>query len=51
MTVIAHAPLSSAEDVDRAVRAARRGMAGSSTTTPGERALALKVEHVTVSLA
>ncbi|MGO9886056.1 MAG: gamma-aminobutyraldehyde dehydrogenase [Solirubrobacteraceae bacterium] len=38
---IAHAPLSSAEDVDRAVAAARRAFDGWSTTTPGERALAL----------
>jgi betaine-aldehyde dehydrogenase len=37
--VIAHAPLSSAEDVDRAVRAARDAFEGGwSTTTPGERA-------------
>ncbi len=40
--VIAHAPLSSAEDVDRAVNAARRAFeSGWSTTTPGERAAAL----------
>ena len=39
--VIAHAPLSSPEDVDRAVQAARRAFAGWSVTTPGERALAL----------
>jgi betaine-aldehyde dehydrogenase len=38
---IAHAPLSTAEDVDRAVRAARRAFDGWATTTPGERALAL----------
>src|SRR5205085_6523755 len=38
---IAQAPLSSAEDVDRAVQAARRAFPGWSTTTPGERALAL----------
>jgi betaine-aldehyde dehydrogenase len=39
--VIAHAPLSSAADVDRAVRAASEAFAGWSTTTPGERASAL----------
>ena len=39
--VIAHAPLSTAEDVDRAVSAARRAFPEWSTTTPGERALAL----------
>ncbi len=39
--VIAHAPLSSPEDVDRAVAAARRAFGGWSTTTPGERALAM----------
>ncbi|MFZ0042035.1 MAG: aldehyde dehydrogenase family protein, partial [Solirubrobacteraceae bacterium] len=39
--VIAQAPLSSAEDVDRAVRAARGAFEGWSTTTPGERALAM----------
>jgi betaine-aldehyde dehydrogenase len=39
--VIAHAPLSSAEDVNRAVAAAKGAFAGWSTTTPGERALAL----------
>jgi betaine-aldehyde dehydrogenase len=39
--VIAHAPLSSAEDVNRAVSAARRAFGGWSTTTPGERALAM----------
>jgi betaine-aldehyde dehydrogenase len=39
--VIAHAPLSSPEDVDRAVGAARRAFDGWSATTPGERALAL----------
>jgi betaine-aldehyde dehydrogenase len=38
---IAEAPLSNAEDVDRAVAAARRAFDGWSTTTPGERALAL----------
>jgi betaine-aldehyde dehydrogenase len=39
---IAHAPLSSAEDVDRAVSAARKAFDdGWSTTTPGERAAAL----------
>ena len=40
--VMAHAPLSSAADVDAAARAARRAFdRGWSTTTPGERALAL----------
>jgi len=39
--VIAYAPLSSAEDVDRAVKAARDAFPGWSTTTPGERASAL----------
>ncbi|MFL5859784.1 MAG: gamma-aminobutyraldehyde dehydrogenase [Solirubrobacteraceae bacterium] len=39
--VIAHAPLSSAEDVDRAVKAARAAFGGWSAATPGERALAL----------
>jgi betaine-aldehyde dehydrogenase len=39
--VIGHAPLSSAEDVDRAVTAARRAFDGWAATTPGERALAL----------
>jgi betaine-aldehyde dehydrogenase len=39
--VIAHAPLSSARDVERAVAAARRAFPGWSTTTPGERSLAL----------
>jgi len=39
--VIAHAPLSSAEDVNRAVAAAKGAFGGWSTTTPGERALAL----------
>jgi betaine-aldehyde dehydrogenase len=39
--VIAHAPLSSPVDVDRAVRAARRAFPGWGTTTPGERASAL----------
>ena len=38
---IAHAPLSTAEDVDRAVKAARSAYEGWSRTTPGERALAL----------
>jgi betaine-aldehyde dehydrogenase len=38
---IGHAPLSSAEDVDRAVRAARRAFDQWSTSTPGERSLAL----------
>jgi betaine-aldehyde dehydrogenase len=38
---IAQAPLSSAQDVERAVQAARRAFPGWSTTTPGERALAL----------
>jgi betaine-aldehyde dehydrogenase len=39
--VIANAPLSSPEDVNRAVSAARRAFDGWSTTTPGERALAM----------
>src|SRR5437764_411583 len=39
--VIGHAPLSSPGDVDRAVRAARNALDGWSSTTPGERALAL----------
>ena len=39
--VIAHAPLSSAADVDAAVRAARDAFEQWSTATPGERALAL----------
>ena len=39
--VIAQAPLSSAADVDRAVKAAGRAFEGWATTTPGERALAL----------
>ena len=39
--VIAHAPLSSVEDVDRAVDAAEAAFGEWSTTTPGERALAL----------
>jgi betaine-aldehyde dehydrogenase len=39
--VIAHAPLSDAQDVDRAVSAARRAFDAWSTTTPGERALAI----------
>jgi betaine-aldehyde dehydrogenase len=39
--MIAEAPLSTAADVDRAVAAASRAFEGWSTTTPGERALAL----------
>jgi betaine-aldehyde dehydrogenase len=39
--VIAQAPLSSPEDVDRAVGAAKRAFDGWATTTPGERALAM----------
>ena len=39
--VIAQAPLSSPEDVDRAVAAARKAFDGWSTTTPAERATAL----------
>ena len=39
--VIAHAPLSGAADVDRAVSAARRAFEGWGTTTPGERAAAM----------
>ncbi len=39
--VIAHAPLSSAADVDRAVSAARGAFDGWATSTPGERAQAL----------
>jgi betaine-aldehyde dehydrogenase len=39
--VIARAPLSGGVDVDRAVSAARRAFGGWSTTTPGERALAM----------
>jgi len=39
--VIANAPLSTAADVDRAVKAARSAFPGWSTTTPGERAAAL----------
>jgi betaine-aldehyde dehydrogenase len=39
--VIAHAPLSTEADVDRAVKAARTAFDGWSTTTPGERAGAL----------
>jgi betaine-aldehyde dehydrogenase len=39
--VIGHAPLSSAADVDRAVKAAREAFPTWSTTTPGERSLAL----------
>jgi betaine-aldehyde dehydrogenase len=38
---IARAPISSAEEVDRAVRAARRAFEGWSTTTPAQRAQAL----------
>jgi betaine-aldehyde dehydrogenase len=38
---IAQAPLSTEEDVDRAVRAARRAFPEWSTATPGERALAV----------
>jgi betaine-aldehyde dehydrogenase len=38
---LARAPVSSPEDVDRAVRAARRAFDGWSTTTPGQRAGAL----------
>ncbi len=38
---VAQAPLSNAEDVDRAVAAARRAFEGWSNTTPGERSLAL----------
>jgi betaine-aldehyde dehydrogenase len=38
---IAEAPVSTAEDVDRAVKAARAAFDGWSTTTPGERAAAL----------
>ena len=39
--VIAHAPLSGAADVDRAVSAARRAFEGWGTSTPGERAAAM----------
>jgi betaine-aldehyde dehydrogenase len=39
--VIAHAPLSSAADVERAVAAARQAFPAWSTATPGERSLAL----------
>jgi betaine-aldehyde dehydrogenase len=39
--VIAQAPLSSAEDVSRAVNAARKAFPGWAAQTPGERALAL----------
>jgi betaine-aldehyde dehydrogenase len=39
--VIAHAPVSTAADVDRAVNAARGALDGWATTTPGERANAL----------
>jgi betaine-aldehyde dehydrogenase len=54
--VIGHAPLSSAEDVDRAVRAARDAFDGWSTTTPAERSLALlkladKLEEQTEELS
>jgi betaine-aldehyde dehydrogenase len=38
---LARAPISSAEDVDRAVRAARRAFDGWSNTTPAQRAQAL----------
>src|SRR5215210_4288557 len=38
---IAEMPLSNEEDVDRAVKAARRAFEGWSTTTPGERATAM----------
>jgi betaine-aldehyde dehydrogenase len=38
---VAQAPLSSAEDVDRAVAAARRAFDGWAAATPGERSLAL----------
>jgi betaine-aldehyde dehydrogenase len=38
---IAEAPLSTAEDVDRAVAAAKRAFEGWADTTPGERSLAL----------
>jgi betaine-aldehyde dehydrogenase len=38
---IAEMPLSNEEDVDRAVKAARRAFEGWSTTTPGERAAAI----------
>ena len=38
---IARAPISSAEEVDRAVRAARRAFEGWSNTTPAQRAQAL----------
>src|SRR3954469_14995874 len=38
---IASAPLSGAEDVDRAVHAARRAFDGWAAATPGERSLAL----------
>jgi betaine-aldehyde dehydrogenase len=39
--VIANAPLSTAEDVNRAVKAAKTAFPGWAATTPGERALAL----------
>ncbi|MEO6859342.1 MAG: gamma-aminobutyraldehyde dehydrogenase [Solirubrobacteraceae bacterium] len=39
--VIAHAPLSGEQDVNRAVAAARKAFAGWSAATPGERALAM----------
>ena len=38
---LARAPISSAEDIDRAVQAARRAFDGWSTTTPAQRAQAL----------
>src|SRR5919201_335190 len=38
---MAHAPLSTVADVDRAVAAARQAFPGWAATTPGERALAL----------
>jgi betaine-aldehyde dehydrogenase len=39
--VIAYAPVSTAQDVDRAVQAARAAFPGWAATTPGERALAM----------
>src|SRR3954462_11991507 len=39
--VIGHAPLSTAEDVDKAVAAARAAFDGWANSTPGERALAI----------
>src|SRR5581483_3875056 len=39
--VIAHAPVSTAEDVERAVSAAKKAYPAWSTTTPGARAAAL----------